>query len=122
MLANLKVIVRGDVGLDTIDAEYARLQGVTVMTRPKQQRLSGRAGDRFHVLPGALESASQTASMKAGKWKRRNSKVMRSPKTLGIIGVGNIGRKCETRRRPGIHMGGDPYVEDCDYAGSKLGG
>jgi D-3-phosphoglycerate dehydrogenase len=31
---NLKVIVRGGVGLDTIDAEYARSKGITVMNTP----------------------------------------------------------------------------------------
>src|SRR5512136_1901488 len=31
----LKVIVRGGVGIDTIDAEYARSKGIVVMNTPK---------------------------------------------------------------------------------------
>ena len=31
---NLKIIVRGGVGLDTIDADYARSKGITVMNTP----------------------------------------------------------------------------------------
>ncbi len=37
---NLKVIVRGGVGLDTIDADYARSKGITVMNTPKASSAS----------------------------------------------------------------------------------
>ncbi len=37
---NLKVIVRGGVGLDTIDADYARTKGITVVNTPKASSAS----------------------------------------------------------------------------------
>src|SRR5512136_1498876 len=37
---NLKIIVRGGVGLDTIDAEYARSKGITVVNTPKASSAS----------------------------------------------------------------------------------
>ena len=51
---NLKVIVRGGVGLDTIDADYARSKGITVMNTPKASfGFGGGIGDWFHVRAGA---------------------------------------------------------------------
>ena len=53
---NLKVIVRGGVGLDTIDAEYRALEGHDGNEYAEgQQRFGGRAGDRLYVRPGALD-------------------------------------------------------------------
>ncbi len=40
---NLKVIVRGGVGLDTIDADYARSKGITVMNTPLASSASAGA-------------------------------------------------------------------------------
>jgi len=94
----LKVIVRGGVGLDTIDAEYARSKGVTVMNTPKASSASVAELTIGFMLALARGIAPATNSMKAGKWeKKRFEGIELGGKTLGIIGLGNIGK--ETAKR-----------------------
>ena len=69
---NLKVIVRGGVGLDTIDADYATFQGHHGHEyAPGQLGLGRRTGDRLHVRPGAFRSYQASASMKSEKWEKK---------------------------------------------------
>ncbi len=111
---NLKVIVRGGVGLDTIDAEYARSKGITVMNTPKASSASVAELTIGFMLALARGIVPATASMKAGKWeKKRFEGVELGGKTLGIIGVGNIGRETAKRAQAmGMTvLACDPYVD-----------
>ncbi len=57
---DLKVIVRGGVGLDTIDAEYRALQRYYRHEHAfGQLRIRGRTGDRVHVRPGAVDPSGK---------------------------------------------------------------
>ncbi len=112
---NLKVIVRGGVGLDTIDAEYARSKGINVMNTPKASSASVAElviGYMF-MLARSLYKAS--ATMKAEKWEK---KVFEGDeiggKTLGLIGIGNIGKEV-AKRAVALGMAVlayDPYVKE----------
>jgi D-3-phosphoglycerate dehydrogenase len=118
---NLKVIVRGGVGLDTIDAEYARSKGITVMNTPKASSASVAelAIGYLFMLARSLYKAS--ATMKAEKWEKKafdGDEI--SGKTLGLIGFGNIGKEV-AKRAAALGMTVlvyDPYVKDT--AGIKL--
>jgi D-3-phosphoglycerate dehydrogenase len=68
---NLKVIVRGGVGLDTIDADYACSKGITVMNTPRASSASVAelAIGFMFMLARNLYKAS--ASMKAEKWEKK---------------------------------------------------
>jgi D-3-phosphoglycerate dehydrogenase len=95
---NLKIIVRGGVGLDTIDADYARSKGIAVMNTPKASSASVAelAIGYMFMLARNLYKASST--MKAEKWEKKAFEGDEiGGKTLGIIGVGNIG--CEVALR-----------------------
>jgi D-3-phosphoglycerate dehydrogenase len=114
---NLKVIVRGGVGLDTIDAEYARSKGVTVMNTPKASSASVAELAIGYLFALARSICAATASMKAGKWEKKKfvgDEI--GGKTLGIIGVGNIGKEVAKRA---IALGMtvlayDPYLHECE--------
>jgi D-3-phosphoglycerate dehydrogenase len=114
---NLKVIVRGGVGLDTIDAEYARSKGVTVMNTPKASSASVAELAIGNLFALARSICAATASMKAGKWEKKKfvgDEI--GGKTLGIIGVGNIGKEVAKRA---IALGMtvlayDPYLHECE--------
>ncbi len=67
----LKVIVRGGVGLDTIDAEYARSKGITVMNTPKASSASVAELAIGFMFALARSICAATASMKAGKWEKK---------------------------------------------------
>ncbi len=95
---NLKVIVRGGVGLDTIDHEYAKSKGITVMNTPlaSSASVAELAVGYMFMLARSLYKASST--MKAEKWEKKAFEGDEiSGKTLGLIGLGNIGK--ETAKR-----------------------
>jgi D-3-phosphoglycerate dehydrogenase len=97
---NLKVIVRGGVGLDTIDAEYARSKGITVMNTPKASSASVAELVIGFMLAMARQIPQTTASMRAGKWEKKKYEGGEiGGKTLGVIGYGNIGSEVAWRAR-----------------------
>jgi len=118
---NLKVIVRGGVGLDTIDADYARSKGITVMNTPMASSASVAELAIGYMFALARSLFQATASMKAEKWEKKQFEGDEiGGKTLGLIGIGNIGR--EVARRAGALgmtvLAYDPYVKQAE--GVKL--
>jgi len=118
---SLKLIVRGGVGLDTIDVEYARGKGITVKNTPlaSSDSVAELAIGYMFMLARSLYKAS--ATMKAEKWEKKAFEGDEiGGKTLGLIGVGNIG-KAVARRAVALGMSVvayDPYVKE--LAGVKL--
>jgi D-3-phosphoglycerate dehydrogenase len=94
---NLKVIVRGGAGLDTIDHEYAKSRGITVMNTPLANGLSVAELALGYMFMLARSLYRATATMKAEKWDKKsfNGDEL-GGKTLGIIGYGNIGHAVAT--------------------------
>ena len=114
---NLKVIVRGGVGLDTIDTDYARSKGITVMNTPKasSSSVAELAVGYMFMLARNLHKASVT--MKAEKWEKKAFEGDEiGGKTLGLIGIGNIGKEV-ARRANALGMtvlAYDPYVKESE--------
>jgi D-3-phosphoglycerate dehydrogenase len=110
---NLKVIVRGGVGLDTIDAEYARSKGITVMNTPKASSASVAELAIGYMFALARSIYKATATMKGEKWEKKAFEGDElGGKTLGLIGFGNIGKEVAKR---GAALGmnvivNDPYI------------
>ena len=118
---NLKVIVRGGVGLDTIDAEYARSKGITVMNTPKASSASVAELAIGFMFALARSIYKATASLKAEKWEKKSFEGDElGGKTLGLIGIGNIGK--EVAKRANVLgmtvIAYDPYVKEAE--GVKL--
>jgi len=89
----LKVIIRGGVGLDNIDAEYARQKGIKVLNTPRAN--SAAVAELVLGLMFALARhiTVADATMKAGRWEKKaleGSEI--AGKTLGLIGFGRIGQ------------------------------
>ncbi|MBN2118989.1 MAG: hydroxyacid dehydrogenase [Anaerolineales bacterium] len=110
---NLKVIVRGGAGLDTIDYEYAKSKGIVVMNTPLANSASVAELTIGYMLMLARSLYKASATMKAEKWDKKSFTGDEiGGKTLGIIGYGNIGH--ETARRAlalGMKvLAYDPYV------------
>ncbi|HRQ23175.1 MAG TPA: hydroxyacid dehydrogenase, partial [Anaerolineales bacterium] len=112
---NLKVIVRGGAGLDTIDHEYAKTKGIAVMNTPlaNSKSVAELAIGYMLMLARSLYKASET--MKAEKWEKKaftGDEI--GGKTLGLIGIGNIGRET-AKRAIAMDMtvvAYDPYVTE----------
>jgi D-3-phosphoglycerate dehydrogenase len=112
---NLKVIVRGGVGLDTIDAEYARSKGIVVMNTPKASSASVAELAIGYMFSLARSLYKASATMKAEKWEKKAFEgVELGGKTLGLIGIGNIGKEV-AKRAAALGMTVivfDPYVKE----------
>jgi len=114
---NLKVIVRGGVGLDTIDADYARSKGITVMNTPLASSASVAELAIGYMFALARSLVQATTSMKSEKWEKKQFEgVELGGKTLGLIGIGNIGREVALRANAlGMTvLAYDPYVKTAD--------
>ena len=89
---NLKIIVRGGVGLDNIDVPHAKSKGILVCNTPKASSNSVAELALGYMLALARRIPQATTSMTAGEWKKKQLKGSEiSGKTLGLVGFGNIG-------------------------------
>jgi len=110
---NLKLIVRGGVGLDTIDVEHARSKGIEVRNTPlaSSDSVAELAIGYMFMLARSLYKA--TSTMKNEQWEKKaftGDEI--GGKILGLVGVGNIG-KATARRATALGMtvlAYDPYV------------
>ncbi|HRK87904.1 MAG TPA: hydroxyacid dehydrogenase [Anaerolineales bacterium] len=112
---NLKVIVRGGAGLDTIDHEYAKSKGIAVMNTPLANSKSVAELAIGYMLMLARSLYAASATMKAEKWEKKafNGDEI-GGKTLGLIGIGNIGKET-AKRAIAMEMSVvayDPYVTE----------
>ena len=118
---NLKVIVRGGVGLDNIDAEYARSKGIKVMNTPKASSASVAELSIGYMFALARSLYKASATMKAEKWEKKAFEGDEiGGKTLGILGIGNIGKEV-AKRANALGMTVlvyDPFVKEAE--GVKL--
>lgn len=95
---DLKVIGRAGVGVDNIDIEAATARGIVVMNTPFGNTLSVAEHTIALMLALARHVPEGTASLRQGKWLRKELKgVEVSGKTLGIVGLGRIGREVASR-------------------------
>jgi D-3-phosphoglycerate dehydrogenase len=101
---NLKIIGRAGSGLDNIDKTAATKKGIVVMNTPGGNTIT-TAEHTFALLVSLSRKIPQaTMSMKEGKWdKKKFLGVELFHKTLGIIGIGNIGGQV-AKRAQGFDM------------------
>lgn len=95
----LKLIIRGGVGVDNIDVQYAEQNGIKVRNTPNASSSSVAEIILAHMLSLARFLNQSNITMKAGLWKKKDYVgVELEGKTLGIIGMGRIGselaKKC----------------------------
>ncbi len=89
---NLKIVVRGGVGLDNIDVKYAQGKGIQVRNTPKASSNSVAELALGYMLALARKIPQATMSMTAGLWLKKELEGTEiAGKTLGLIGFGNIG-------------------------------
>jgi len=90
---NLKLIIRGGVGVDNIDVAYAESKGVIVRNTPKASSLSVAELVLGHMFAVSRFIGIANATMREGKWNKKQYKgIELSGKTLGIVGFGRIGQ------------------------------
>ena len=116
---NLKLVIRGGVGLDNVDLEYAKEKGIIVRNTPAASSIAVAelAFTLMICLPNHVVKGHN--SMHAGEWIKKELK--RSElygKTLGILGLGRIG--VELAKRAAVFgmkvIAYDPFVSESEYA------
>ena len=109
----LRVIGRAGIGVDNVDVQAATRRGIVVMNTPRENAVAAAEHTIAMMLAISRKIPQATASTRSGKWER--SKFMGVElygKTLGIIGVGNIG-SLVAERAQGLKMNViayDPYI------------
>jgi len=112
-LPSLKVIVRAGSGYDTIDIKYARKKKIDVLNTPgananavAEEVVALMLADARHVVAGDITTRS-------GKWEKKKFMGREiTGKTVGIVGLGNIGQLV-AKRLSGFEvklLGFDPLI------------
>lgn len=109
----LQVIGRAGVGVDNIDVDAATNCGVLVVNAPDGNSIAAAEHTIALMMALARHIPAADASLRAGKWERgKFMGVEVAGKTLGVIGMGRIGREVARRGR-GLDMrvlAYDPYL------------
>ena len=89
----LKLIIRGGVGIDNIDHEYAESKGIKVMNTPRASSNAVAELAMAHMLSCARFVSIAGHTMREGKWEKKiYNGIEVHGKTLGIVGYGHIGQ------------------------------
>ena len=109
----LKVIGRAGVGVDNIDVEAATRKGIIVMNTPGGNAMAAAEHTLALMFAIARKIPQAAASMREKKWEKKRFIGMELyGKTLGVIGLGNIGSIVANRAK-GLGMkvlAYDPYI------------
>jgi D-3-phosphoglycerate dehydrogenase len=109
----LKVIGRAGIGVDNVDVAAATQRGIVVVNTPEGNNVTTAEHAIALLVSLARHIPQATASMKAGKWEKNKFQGLELyNRTLGVIGLGNIGRIVAERAR-GLAMrviAYDPFI------------
>lgn len=90
----LRIVARAGTGVDNVDLDAASAQGVLVVNAPGANSVSVAEHTMALLLASARSVAEADAGLKAGRWeKKRLTGVEVRGKTLGVVGLGRIGRE-----------------------------
>ena len=115
----LKFIGRAGVGVDNIDVAAATERGIIVMNAPGGNTISTAEHTCAMIMALARRIPQADVSVRGQKWERSALKgVELYGKTLGIIGLGRVGREVAERMRAFSMevIASDPYVTEDDAA------
>jgi D-3-phosphoglycerate dehydrogenase / 2-oxoglutarate reductase len=110
---NLRVIGRAGVGVDNIDVPAATARGIVVMNAPDGNTITTAEHTIALLIALARRVPQANSSLKGGNWERKRFiGVELQGKTLGIVGLGRIGRVVASRARAfGMNIVAyDPFI------------
>ena len=96
----LSVVGRAGIGVDNVDVGAATARGIVVMNTPGGNTVTTAEHAIALLVALARHIPQATASMKSGQWDKKSFVGMELyNRTLGVIGLGNIGRIVAQRAR-----------------------
>lgn len=125
--SKLKLVIRGGVGVDNIDVDYAEANGIAVRNTPRASSDSVAELALAHMFSVARFISAAGHTMRENKWEKKayGAGIELAGKTAGIIGYGRIGqalgRRCmalgmkvlafDVYKAPGLECETMKYVE-----------
>ena len=98
--ASLRVVGRAGVGVDNIDVPAATERGIVVMNAPDGNTITTAEHTIALLIALARRVPQANSSLKSGRWDRKAFiGVELQGKTLGVVGLGRIGRTVAARAR-----------------------
>ena len=112
--AELQAVVKSSIGIETVDVEAATELGILCCNSPTPENYLGVAEATVGLMVALFKRLKlNEAFMRAHGWREpQNRGTLMVGKTVGIIGVGRIGRNVAKRLGPWDMklLGYDPYV------------
>jgi len=109
-LPRLKVISKWGTGIDSIDKAAAARFGIQVRNTPNAFTLPVADSVLGYMLAFARRLPWMDARMKSGQWEKLPGRSL-SECTLGVVGLGNVGKAVVRRARPfGMRILGNDIV------------
>jgi phosphoglycerate dehydrogenase-like enzyme len=96
--SKLKVVSRTGVGYDAIDVRAATSRGIAVCTAPGTNQNAVADWTMTLLLQCARKTVANLSEVKRGGWTRHEGRDL-SVSTLGIVGLGQIGKSVARRAR-----------------------
>jgi len=118
---HLKVICRYGVGVDNVNLKIAKEKGIIVTNTPGANSVSVAELALGLILSLARQIPEASQAVQQGKWPRLAGLSLEG-KTIGILGLGAIGRQL-AKRLSGFDckiLAYDPYVSDAKDLGVEL--
>lgn len=100
LMENMEVIGRAGTGTDNIDTTAATRKGIIVMNTPGGNTISTAEHTMSLMLSMCRNIPQSNHSIRSGKWDKKSYKGTElQNKTLGVIGLGKIGREVAIRSK-----------------------
>jgi D-3-phosphoglycerate dehydrogenase len=116
----LRLIIRGGVGIDNIDAKAAKERGIEVRNTPNASSVAVAelAFALMIAVPSRLIEAHNALKLDGKFLKKEIKRTELMGKTLGLVGIGRIAQELGKRARAfGMRvLAFDPYVKTSDAA------
>jgi D-3-phosphoglycerate dehydrogenase / 2-oxoglutarate reductase len=119
----LKIVGRVGVSLAGIDVEAATQRGVIVMNTPGANAIAAAEYTMSLLLALSRPVIGAHLALGAGKWERgAHAGVQLYGKTLGLIGIGRVGRRVAERAIAfGMDvLAADPYVAEAQVSDLRV--
>src|SRR3990170_7923288 len=112
---NLQAVVKSSIGIETVDVDAATDLGILCCNSPTPENYLGVAEATIGLMVAQFKRLKfNEAFIRSGGWKElQNRGTLMLGRTIGIIGVGRIGRSVAKRLGSwGVKvLGHDPYVK-----------
>lgn len=119
--AALKVISKHGVGIDNIDLQAAHARGIVVCNTPGANAVAVAEAALGLILSVLRKIPLSDRHVRAGDWKRFEGQLIRG-KTVGILGMGNVGKNVITRAEAfgAQFIAYDPYFDEAFAAAHNV--